>query len=80
MNIEVKLYAYLHRYIPNSVKIQQGHKWGIEDGATVDQVLKKLNFPEQTPIMILVNSISANRDRVLREGDVVYILPQMVGG
>jgi molybdopterin converting factor small subunit len=50
------------------------------EGATVRQVLEKLRLPKEVRVTVLVNNNSVDQNAVLKEGDILHILPQMVGG
>jgi sulfur carrier protein ThiS len=80
MVIEVKVYEYLRHYVSVSEKLIQGDKWNIPEGTSVGQLLETLNFPPQLGIVLLVNSVVVNRDRILKEGDILNVLPLLAGG
>lgn len=80
MVIEVKVYAYLRHYVSVSEKLIQGDKWDIPEGTSVGQLLEILNFPPQLGIVLLVNRVVVNRDRILKEGDILNVLPILAGG
>jgi sulfur carrier protein len=51
------------------------------DGHTrIQDILSKLNIPEEMPKIILVNGVHGKNDQVLKEGDVVSIFPPVAGG
>jgi sulfur carrier protein ThiS len=79
MKISVGLYATLQKFLPSN---STGRRCEIEldDGATVADLLKKLNVPPKLAALRLVNGTQSNPDKVLSEGDKVSIFPQMVGG
>jgi len=80
MVIEVKVYAYLRHYASVPDKFIEGDKWNFVEGTSVGQVLEFLNFPPQLGIILLVNGIRVDRDRILNEGDILHVLPQLAGG
>ena len=49
-------------------------------GATVDELLRCLAIPEELPRLVLVNGVEARPDRPLSAGDVVSVIPPLVGG
>ncbi len=80
MIIQVKIYSYLRYYLPNSAQSIPDEKWDTPEGTTVAQVLEKLNLPKGMRITVLLNGNSVDGKTVLKEGDVVHLLPQMAGG
>ena len=50
------------------------------EGATVAQVLKILNIPENETKILLINGRNADKERVLNDGDVFHVFPLMAGG
>jgi sulfur carrier protein ThiS len=80
MRITVNIYAYLHYYLPSPDKSIQDKEWDIPEGATVRHVLEKLKLPKEVRVTVLVNNNSVNEKANLKEGDIIHILPQMVGG
>ena len=80
MRITVHIYAYLRSYLPAGEKSALQKKWEIPEGATIKQALAKLNLPKEVRITVLVNNNSVDQATVLKEGDVIHVLPQMGGG
>jgi molybdopterin converting factor small subunit len=80
MRISVNIYAYLRYYLPNQEKLFQEKEWNMPEGATVGQILEKLKLPKEVRITVLLNNNSVDPKEVLKEGDIIHILPQMAGG
>lgn len=80
MHITVHIYSYLRQYLPLSEKANLKKEWDLPEGATVQQSLERLKLPEEVRVLVLVNSNSVDKSTVLKEGDVVHILPLMGGG
>ncbi len=80
MRITVSIYAYLRYYLPQSEKLIREKEWEMPQDATVAQVLEKLKLPKEVRVAVLVNNNSVDQNAILKEGDIVHILPQMVGG
>jgi len=80
MHVNVNIYAYLRYYLPNRDELFQEKEWNMPEGATVRQVLEKLRLPKEVRVTVLVNNNSVDQNAVLKEGDILHILPQMVGG
>lgn len=83
MNVRVKLYAMLSKYLPaGSVKNESD--LSVEDGIDVLSVLSSLNLPEEMCHLVLVNgsylSPSERPGHKLSEGDHVAVWPPVAGG
>lgn len=79
MEIEVKLFATLRDYLPKGSS-RFSCKMEIDDRTTVEDVLSRLNIPEDMPKIILINGTHAKKDQRLKEGDVLSIFPPVAGG
>ncbi len=80
MTVELRLFASLRKKLP------AGSPRGkcvlaLPDGATLDQVLARMDIPHASAHMVLVNG-EHDRDfaRVLHDGDVLSIFPPVAGG
>jgi sulfur carrier protein ThiS len=80
MQITVNIYSYLRPYLRDSEKLAQGKLWEMPQNATVGEMLEQLKLPKEVRVTVLVNNNSVNRKAILKEGDIVHILPQMGGG
>jgi len=80
MRITVHIYAYLRYYLPAVEKSALQKEWEMPEGATIKQALEKLKLPKEVRITVLVNNNSVDQATVLKEGDVIHVLPQMGGG
>jgi len=80
MLITVNIYANLRYYLPEPEKSIKETEWEVPEGATVGFVLEKLKLPKEIRITVLVNNSSVGQKTVLKEGDIVHLLPQMTGG
>jgi molybdopterin synthase sulfur carrier subunit len=79
MEIEVKLFATLRDYLPKGSS-RFSCKMEIDDRTTVEDILSRLNIPEDMPKIILINGTHAKKDQKLKEGDVLSIFPPVAGG
>jgi sulfur carrier protein len=79
MEIEVKLFATLRDYLPKGSG-RFSCKMEIDGQMRVQEVLAKLNIPEEIPKIILINGIHGRKEQVLKEGDVLSIFPPVAGG
>lgn len=80
MQIDVNIYSYLRYYLPDQEKLFQEKKWNIPEGVTVAHILEKLKLPKEVRVMVLLNNNSVDQKAVLKEGDIIHILPMMMGG
>ena len=79
MEIEVKLFATLREYLPKGSS-QFSCKMKIDGSTRVQDILLKLNIPEQIPKIILINGVHGKKEQILKEGDVLSIFPPVAGG
>jgi molybdopterin converting factor small subunit len=79
MEIEVKLFATLRDYLPPGSS-RFSCRLGIAEATSIEEVLKRLAIPEDTPKIILVNGIHAGKGDTLKEGDVLSVFPPVAGG
>ena len=80
MIIEIRVFSSLRNYVQPSDNRLDGDRWDIGEGATVGQVLEMLNLPGTGDLIILVNGHHANKESVLKKGDVLSVLPPIGGG
>ncbi len=80
MRIVVNIYSYLKSYIPDAENLMKAKTWEMPDNATVGEVVGRLNLPEKVHVTVMVNHNSVTQKAILKEGDIVHILPQMGGG
>ncbi len=83
MNVRVKLYAVLSKYLPAGA-VKNESDISVEDGENVQAVLSGLNLPESMCHLVLVNGIylspSERPGHKLSEGDHVAVWPPVAGG
>jgi molybdopterin converting factor small subunit len=79
VTIEVRLFANLARYLPPDARAGVA-RLDVPDGATVDEVRRRLAIPDELPGLFLVNGREVGGDRPLRPGDVLTIIPPLAGG
>ncbi len=80
MRITVNIYAHLRHHLRHAEDSIRLTTWEVPDATTTAQVLKKLNLPKEVNVTVLVNNNSVHQEAILKEGDIVHILPQMGGG
>jgi len=79
MEIEVKLFATLRDYLPKGSG-RFSCRMEIDGQTRVQEILTKLNIPEEMPKIILINGVHGKKEQVLKEGDVLSIFPPVAGG
>jgi sulfur carrier protein ThiS len=79
--VEVAIYPYLRQYVKERAELEEHGKREVEEGVTVGEILKSLDFPEELEIVVVVNSVSCpDKNRVLKNGDCLMLYPLMTGG
>ena len=79
VEVEVKLFATLRDYLPKGSD-RFSCKMSVDGHTRIQDILSRLNIPEEMPKIILVNGVHGKNDQVLKEGDVVSIFPPVAGG
>ncbi len=79
MQVEVRLFATLRRYLP-SLKAGEGYTLNLPEGATVADALAALGVPVDDSQQAFVDGQAVGWDHVLKEGDSVRVFPPMAGG
>jgi sulfur carrier protein ThiS len=79
MQIELKLYATLSRYMPEAVK-NAGNRIEVADGTTVGDLMQQLDVPEDQVKLIFINGTHADRESRLRDGCRLGVFPPVGGG
>ena len=77
--VHVKLFATLRHYRPG---LGLGEAFPVElpDGATVRDLVRHLDLPEDQVKIIFVNALFRQMDHVLADGDELGIFPAVGGG
>ncbi len=71
----LKLFATLAKHLP-----ENADNYPIEEGMTVNDLVKKLSIPEKEAKLIFINSRKADIFSLLHHGDQVGIFPPIGGG
>lgn len=80
MNIEVRLFAQLRKYLPRGSS-QGSARIDMPDGATIADALAELGIPASAANMTLVDgSHEANVRQRLKDGCTLSVFPPMAGG
>ena len=84
MKVTFKLFATLQDYLPAEGKKTNALTLDLEEGTTVDQIIKRFALPEKLVHLVLIDGSfvpPAQRDsRILVEGDTLAIWPPVAGG
>ena len=79
MNIEVKLFGNYRAYLPP--KSKNYSCWlELENGSRAEDVLRRLNIPDDLSMIIVRNSNICDKSEPLHDGDKIAILPMISGG
>ena len=84
MQIEVRMFMEYRTYLPSDASEGKATVT-VDDGTTVDGLLKKLGVPLEEPKILVINGVSQGacataNNQLLKEGDVVAIFPPVGGG
>lgn len=73
--IELKLYATLHRFLPDSPD-----RYAITPGMTVESLIRKLNIPMDQAKLLFINGVRGELNSALKDGDRLGVFPPVGGG
>jgi sulfur carrier protein/molybdopterin synthase sulfur carrier subunit len=76
MVVNVKLMSMFAKYL----KDHPDGKVDVEEGATVRSLARMLGLPVNLVRIITVNGRQEDLDKVLSDGDLLYIFPPAIGG
>jgi sulfur-carrier protein len=79
VRVEVRLFATLARYLPESSQTDYAFL-DIPEGSTVADVASALGIPSALSRITLVNDAEADDGHRLSAGDVVTFFPPLAGG
>jgi sulfur carrier protein ThiS len=77
--VEVRLFANLAAYGPPGAR-EGAARVELPDGATLHDLLSRLRIPDELPRLLLLNGHDVEPTVRLSPGDVVSVLPPLVGG
>ncbi len=79
MQIELRLFANLRKKL--SPEVRGKARISLEEGATLADLLSKMDIPERLAQMVLINGAQEKElTLTLKDGDVVSIFPPVAGG
>jgi molybdopterin converting factor small subunit len=79
VRVRVQLFATLSAFLPEHTEGDTAAV-ALNDGATVDHLMRLLNIPAGFPCLVVVNGRDAEPERILAEGDTVTLFPPLAGG
>lgn len=80
MKIEINLFASLARYMPDKTGSHGNRVLEVGEGATIVEILTRLNVPLDKVRVIFLNGLHATGEEELKEGDRVGVFPPVAGG
>jgi len=84
MKVTFKLFATLQDYLPAEGKKTNALTLDLEEGTTVDQIIKRFGLPEKLVHLVLIDGNfvppGARAGRVLCDGETLAIWPPVAGG
>jgi len=79
MNVEVRLFALLERYLPAGAR-GDAIILDLPVGATVGDVVESLKIPSEVSCITVVNGHDVPPEHILVAGDVLAMFPPLAGG
>lgn len=79
MRVKVELFGTLRDFRPPGSK-ESAFEQDVSADATVADVLRRLEIPENKPLIALVNALHAENDQELAEGDLIHFMAHIAGG
>ncbi|HUT52989.1 MAG TPA: MoaD/ThiS family protein [bacterium] len=79
MKITARLFATLRDFLPPGSDGYEA-ELEIEEGASVKTVIGLLRIPAEIRLIIFINSVHADGNTILREGDALSMFPPLAGG
>jgi molybdopterin converting factor small subunit len=79
ITVHVKLFATLRDLRPG-LGIGEAFPVELSDGATIDDLVRELELPQDQVKLVFVNALVRELDHVLADGDELGIFPPVGGG
>jgi sulfur carrier protein ThiS len=79
IEIELKLFHTLRKLLPH-VSDDFSHRLCVPVGTTIEEILKIIGVPQETPVVFFLNGNPVGRDIRLSPNDVVSIMLPAGGG
>jgi len=74
MQLEIRLFASLQKYLPHAEKVE------LDGNCTVLDLLDRIGIDSSEVAITLVNGRHVELDQTLHEGETVAIFPPIAGG
>ena len=79
MEIEVKLFGNMGHYLPEGAD-RFSFKRSLDEGATVQDLLKELKIPETMPVLAMISGQRVEPTYALKDRDDVALYSPAAGG
>jgi molybdopterin converting factor small subunit len=79
MKVEVRLFAFLERYLPPYAS-GDAASLDVPPGTTVREVIELLEIPNDLSCLTVINGRDASPEQLLAPGDVLSMFPPLAGG
>lgn len=79
MQVEVRVFATLRRYLPE-LEIGEPKTVQVEPGTTLGELRERLGLPEKEVKIIMRNYLHAGPDEVIHDKDRITYIPAVAGG
>ncbi len=79
IRVNVRLFATLRRFFPG-YNSEKGMDIKVEEGSTIENLIRSLQLPEKEAKVILINGKSKKTSDVITDGDQINIFTPIGGG
>ncbi len=79
IRVNVRLFATLRRFFPD-YNSEKGMDIKVEEGSTIENLIRSLQLPEKEAKVILINGKSKKTSDVITDGDQINIFTPIGGG
>ena len=79
MQVEVRVFATLRRYLPE-LEISEAKIIQVEPETTLGQLRDRLGLPGEEVKVIMRNNLQADSEDLVVDGDRITYIPAVVGG
>jgi molybdopterin converting factor small subunit len=80
VTIHVKLYGTLRYYKETVEKYVSGEKVEVAEGTSAGAIVDMLHLPERVATILIVNGVYTDKKKILKDGDVLYLIAPVSGG
>ena len=79
MQIEIRVFATLRRYVPE-IGLIEPLRMDVEPGTTFDQIREQLGLPAEEVKIFMRNNLQASLTEEAQDGDRIAYIPAIAGG